>query len=77
MDFGWFFRIPGLFITGGVVLIIIALIVFLLGSKKGKAEEVKEELSENVPESVPEVNNTDAPVNTDTVAVETPVPSDQ
>ena len=36
MDFKWFFKVPGIFITGGVVLIIIALIVFLISSKKAE-----------------------------------------
>ena len=40
MNCEWFFKVPGLFITGGVVLILIALIVFLLGSKKGDNKSV-------------------------------------
>ena len=39
MSFEWFFKMPGLFITGGVVLILIALLVFLLGSKKEANKE--------------------------------------
>lgn len=34
----WFLKVPGLFITAGVVLIIIALVVFLIGSKKERSE---------------------------------------
>ena len=36
----WFFKVPGLFILVGVVLIIIALIVFFLESKKEKVDRV-------------------------------------
>ena len=36
---GWFFNIPGIFITAGVVLIIIALIVFIIANKKEKASK--------------------------------------
>ena len=32
----WFFKVPGLFITIGIVLIIVALIVYLIGSKNEK-----------------------------------------
>lgn len=35
-DPSWFLTIPGLLITGGVVLLLIALIVFIATSKKGK-----------------------------------------
>ena len=79
MNFGWFFEMPGLFITGGVVLIIIALVVFLIGSKKG--ENVKVEENTNV-ESVPEVGKEEtvapapeSPVDSVTIApVETITP---
>ncbi len=40
MDFGWFTTIPGMLITGGVLLLIIALIIFIsTSSKKGKKGE--------------------------------------
>lgn len=40
MDFGWFTTIPGMLITGGVLLLIIALIIFISTSnKKGKKNE--------------------------------------
>ena len=32
MSLEWFFQLPGLFITGGIVLILIALLVFILGT---------------------------------------------
>lgn len=50
MNFEWFFKMPGLFITGGVVLIIIALVVFLIGSKKGEQTKIEENNTESVPE---------------------------
>ena len=36
IDLQWFFKLPGLFITGGVILIIIALIVYIVASAKEK-----------------------------------------
>ena len=50
MNLEWFFQLPGLFITGGVVLIIIALIVFIVGSKSGNKELVNQEIDENTSE---------------------------
>ena len=41
MSLDWFFKLPGLFITGGVVLILIALLVFILGSKGEKGKKSK------------------------------------
>ena len=34
MDLSWFITIPGMLITGGVLLLIIALIIFILTSGK-------------------------------------------
>ena len=50
ISLGWFFKVPGLFILVGVLLIIIALVVFLVGSQKEKKA---------MSESVPKENNTD------------------
>ena len=36
MSLEWFFQLPGLFITGGIVLILIALLVFIISSKGEK-----------------------------------------
>ena len=33
----WFFKLPGLFITGGVLLILIAILVYIIGSKKERS----------------------------------------
>lgn len=38
----WFFKLPGLFITGGIFLILIAIVVYLIGSSKEK-KALKEE----------------------------------
>ena len=35
-DLSWFTTIPGMFITGGVVLLIIALVILLITGKKTK-----------------------------------------
>ena len=37
-DLSWFTTIPGLFITGGIVLLIIAIIILIATGKKGKKE---------------------------------------
>ena len=57
MDLEWFFKMPGLFITGGIVLILIALLVFILGSKKDNKSN-KEETKTSEEASVPEMTNT-------------------
>ena len=36
IDIEWFFKVPGLFITGGVFLILIAIIVYIVGNSKAK-----------------------------------------
>lgn len=48
-DLSWFKTIPGLLITGGVVLLIIALIIFIVTSKNSKKEKknAKEENKES------------------------------
>ena len=38
----WIMTIPGLLITSGVVLLILAIILFIIGNKKGKAAKVVE-----------------------------------
>ena len=43
----WFLKLPGLFITGGVVLILIALIVFIIGSHAEK-KKLKNESNLNI-----------------------------
>lgn len=42
----WFFRIPGLFITIGVVLILIAIVVFIIGNAT-KSKEMNNEVKED------------------------------
>lgn len=38
-DLGWFFEIPGILITVGIVLLIVALVMLLFTSKKSKKEK--------------------------------------
>ncbi len=46
-DFSWFLTIPGMLITGGVLLLIIALIIFIAtSSKKGKGKNRNEEMNQ-------------------------------
>lgn len=69
----WFLTIPGMLITAGVFLLIVALIMMLVGSKKNKKKEMKEN-NQNVasaptalpvqPEVVNTPQNVEAPVNT-------------
>ena len=54
-DPSWFITIPGLLITGGVVLLLIALIVFVATSKKDKGASV----DPTVDGSIPLVNGPD------------------
>ncbi|MEG2283449.1 MAG: hypothetical protein RSB99_02345 [Bacilli bacterium] len=39
----WFLTIPGMFISGGVLLLIIALVIFIVTSAKSKKEKINEE----------------------------------
>lgn len=41
-DLSWFLTIPGLFITGGVILLIVALVFLIVGGKKGKQQKTEE-----------------------------------
>ena len=43
---GWFFEMPGILILGGVVLIILAIIIFILGGIKSKEKKEKNESME-------------------------------
>ena len=56
----WFFQIPGLFITIGVLLILIALLVLIIGSSKAKKKQ--EDLA-LVDDEVEAVTNSVEPVN--------------
>ena len=42
-DLSWFTTIPGLFITAGVILLIIALIILIITGKKSKKEKKAKE----------------------------------
>ena len=46
-DLSWFKTIPGLLITFGVVLLIVALIIFIVTSSKNKKEKKEKENNEN------------------------------
>lgn len=69
----WFTTIPGILISLGVVLLIIAFILFIAGGKKAKVEN-KEVEEENISEEV-SVDNTVQPV-VDTVDVSNVQPQD-
>ena len=68
MDFSWFGTIPGMLITGGVLLLIISLIIFISTmGKKGKKDKssVEEKYFEGAKEMVSESslsNSVSAPV---------------
>lgn len=55
VDLNWFFTIPGILISLGVILLIIALILFITGYKKSKIEE-KLTVQSGVPNSNIEVS---------------------
>ena len=57
-DFSWFLTIPGMLITGGVLLLIVALIILIVSGKKGK-KNPQDEQEVNVNSMV---NNNVAPV---------------
>ena len=48
----WFTTIPGVLVICGVVLLILAVILFILGNKKGKVKEVKPATTDTPTESV-------------------------
>lgn len=48
-DPSWFLTIPGLLITGGVILLLIALIVFIVTSKKDKGNSVDPMVDGSIP----------------------------
>ena len=47
-DFSWFTTVPGLFITGGVILLIVALVILLISNKKTKKEKANAEANGSV-----------------------------
>ena len=57
-DLTWFTTVPGMFITGGVVLLIIALIILIVTGKKAKKEKKAQEAQANQPAvDTPMMNN--------------------
>ena len=56
----WFFKLPGLFITAGVLLILIALIVFIIGSRKEKKN--KNDTNYNIDSDQNEQNSVVEPI---------------
>ena len=77
----WFFQLPGLFITGGVLLILIAIIVYIIASKKEKSissnetnygvdtSNMESETNENVVTPIinPSMNNVTSNENVNTI----------
>lgn len=66
----WIMTIPGLLITSGVVLLILAIILFIIGNKKGKAAKVVENTND-VP--APEAISTDTISTVTEPVVEEPI----
>ena len=64
-DLGWFTTVPGMFITGGVVLLIIALVILIVTGKKSKKEKKAKEAAD--------ANANTAPTMTGPTPVVTPV----
>lgn len=64
-DLGWFTTVPGMFITGGVVLLIIALVILIVTGKKSKKEKKAKEAAD--------ANANTAPTMTEPTPVVTPV----
>ena len=71
MDFQWFLTIPGLLISGGVLLLIIALIIFISTSSKkvNKADKVSDESLQGAKELVNNAETT-PPVASDNLGVQ-------
>lgn len=74
-DLGWFTTVPGMFITGGVVLLIIALIILIVTGKKSKKEKKEKEAADaNVSmnaNTAPDMNNGPVDVNPQQPMVDT------
>ena len=77
MKLEWFTTIPGILIASGVVLLVLAIILFIIGNKKAKKEAkqavqnlVEEQKNE---EAIPVEVATEAPVEEVQPVVETPV----
>ena len=67
-DLNWFLTVPGMFISAGVLLLVVAIIVLIVSSAKGKKEKKK---VEKVTPATPEVK-ADAAVVSGAPAVNTP-----
>ena len=68
-DLSFFTLIPGLLITGGVLLLLIALIIFVAtGSKKGKKDKKEAESTDNTNTTVATTPTVDMNVATEPVA---------
>ncbi len=74
-DLSFFTTIPGMLITGGVLLLLIALIIFIATGSKGKEKAIDKDIK-NEPESVvsPTVPTEPAPVQTTEPVVNNEVP---
>lgn len=60
----WFFKMPGILILGGVVLIILAIVIFIIGGVKSKNDnEIKETLENPVNVSPVKIENNSLKMN--------------
>lgn len=62
MDFGWFLTIPGMLITGGVLLLIIALIIFITTSSKKTKEKNPNPNQASMPTPVNDMGGASQPI---------------
>lgn len=63
-DLEWFKTLPGILITGGVIVLLIALIIFIISNKKTEKIDATEVETNTVPQEVPIANtNSEMPIN--------------
>lgn len=70
MDFSWFATIPGMLITGGVLLLIISLVMFIaMSNKKGKKSDASKKSEEGAKNMVNEMQQSSVVATDNTVNV--------
>lgn len=67
----WITTIPGILIICGVILLVIAIILFIVGAKKSKKEEVSVS-NQTIENNIPAVENVESSINVTPVAPVTP-----
>lgn len=79
-DLEWFKTLPGILITGGVILLLIALIIFIISNKKSEKNATNDVATNTTAQEVPVVNNdvqvpTSAQATVETVPIENSMPT--